>query len=387
MTNVIKIKNLKKIFRFFKKDYMVFYWLFTKKGFTKEFRVLNGLTFNVAKGERVGILGKNGAGKSTLLKIISGIYFPTSGEIEVNGKIASLIELGAGFNKELTGRENVYLKGSLLGLTKADVDNVIEDIIAFADIGDYIDMPLGTYSSGMSARLGFALAVNADADILIIDEVFAVGDKNFQKKSRAKTEELLRSGKTVLFVSHSESLIKEFCDRVIYLKEGHIEYDGEVDRGLALYHADNLKLKRQPTVSFVEFEIAEQRLRLRFDVGIGAEGNVIKKDKIEEFRLYSTRFDNKTYKSVDYDVFDFDIEYVSEYLLDVYINLQDVLNSDVFSFTFTHPSTGEKMVNTSFTTQNIDEEIGCYEFRARNYENNFSFDVRSVRFKDSEIAE
>lgn len=383
MKNAIKVKNLKKIFRYFKNDYMVFYWLFTRKGFTKEFRVLDGLNFEIKKGERVGILGKNGAGKSTLLKIISGIYFPSSGEVEVDGKIASLIELGAGFKKELTGRENVYLKGSLLGLTKKDIDNVIGDIIEFADIGEYIDMPLGTYSSGMSARLGFALAVNADADILIIDEVFAVGDKNFQKKSRAKTEELLKSGKTVLFVSHSESLIQEFCDRVLYLKNGKVEYDGEVDRGLALYHADNLKLKREPTISFVEYEINDQRLRLRFDVGIGAEGNVIKKDKIKDFDLFASIFDVKSKKSVDFDVFDFEVEYVNEYLLDIYINMPDVVNGGSYSITFTHPSTKDKMLSSSFTKQSIDDELDDYEVKIRNVENKFAFDVKSINIKDN----
>ncbi|MDR3215158.1 MAG: ATP-binding cassette domain-containing protein, partial [Bacilli bacterium] len=169
---VIELKNIRKIFRYFKKDYKVFQWLFTKKGYTKEFKVLNGINLQVDKGEIVGILGKNGAGKSTLLKIISSIYFPTSGIVNINGTIASLIELGAGFNRELTGRENIYFKGTLLGLDNAYIDNIIDDIIDFADIGDYMDMPLGTYSSGMSARLGFSLAVNADADILIIDEVF-----------------------------------------------------------------------------------------------------------------------------------------------------------------------------------------------------------------------
>jgi teichoic acid transport system ATP-binding protein len=290
MANAIVLKNVKKTFRFFKRDYMVFVWLFTKKGYDKEFKVLDGISFKIKKGEVVGILGKNGAGKSTILKIISGIYYPTSGSVKVNGTIASLLELGAGFQKDLTGRENIYFKGSLLGLTKDYLDANFPKIAEFADIGDYIDMPLGTYSSGMAARLGFSLAVNADPDILIIDEVFAVGDKNFQQKSRAKTIELLQSGKTVLFVSHSENLIAEFCERVIYLKDGKVAYDGDVDHGIAMYHADNLKLEKEPMIGFVKADIDEYSILFHLEYGKGANGVAFIDDDYSKFRLYGTDF-------------------------------------------------------------------------------------------------
>jgi len=374
----VRVKNLKKIFRFFKNDYRVFYWLFTRKGFDKEFRVLDGLTFDIKRGERVGILGKNGAGKSTLLKIISGIYFPSSGEVEVYGKIASLIELGAGFREILTGRENIYMKGSLMGMTKSEVDSVIDEIIEFADIGEYFDMPLGTYSSGMKARLGFALAVNTNADILIIDEVFAVGDRNFQNKSRAKTEELLKSGKTVLFVSHSGPLIEEFCDRVIYLKDGHIEYDGEVHRGLGLYESDNLSLEKVPTISFKEYDISQDRLRLRFEVGTGAGGNVVKPLKdISKFEYFSNEYDIKAKAAVAFDVFDIEVDIINNEIIDIYANLNEINDGITYGISFTNKKlNGEKKL-ASFTGQDIDDNENDKEIRIKNNNTVFSFSIRT----------
>ncbi len=237
----IDVKNLYKKFIVFDKDFKKVIWLFTKRGYQKEFNVLKGINFSIQNGEVVGIIGKNGAGKSTLLKIIAGIYFPTSGDVEVNGKIASLIELGAGFEPDLTGRENLFLKGQLMGYSKAEIESMLDEIIDFAELGEYIDMPIRTYSSGMKARLGFGLAITVDPEILIIDEVFAVGDKNFKEKSQKITIELFKKGKTILFVSHSEELVREFCTRVIYLKDGHIKYDGDIDTAFALYNEDNAR--------------------------------------------------------------------------------------------------------------------------------------------------
>ena len=238
MKNIIEVKKLHKKFWFFKKDFKRIIWLLNRNKFDKEFHVLKGISFDVHAKETVGILGVNGAGKSTLLKIVSGIYNPTAGSVKVDGKVSSLIELGAGFNNELTGLENIYLKGTITGMKTTEIDAIIDDVVEFADIGEYMDMPLSSYSSGMKARLGFALAVSVDPDILIIDEVFAVGDKDFQNKSKKKTEEFFKQGKTILFVSHSEGLIREFCERVIYLKDGKIAYDGPVEGGLEVYRKD-----------------------------------------------------------------------------------------------------------------------------------------------------
>ena len=236
MDSVIEIKNLSKYYWLFSKDYKIIPWLFTKKGYYAEKKVLDNISFTIKKGERVGMIGKNGAGKSTIMKLIAGITYPTYGEIITKGEIRSLINLNAGFYGEYTGRQNIYHKGTLMGLSNDEIELIIDDILQFADLGEYIDLPIKTYSSGMAARLGFSLAVFSDPDILLIDEVLAVGDKNFRKKSFKKTSEMVYSGKTILFTSHSESQIKEFCNRVIYLKDGKIVFDGDVEEGLLNYN-------------------------------------------------------------------------------------------------------------------------------------------------------
>ena len=232
------MQNLTKQFYCFDKSYKVIPWLVTRKGYSSIKPALDNISMEIEEGEVVGIIGKNGAGKSTLMKILAGITFPTSGTVEVNGTVGSLINLNAGFNPDFTGRRNIYYKGMLLGMPREKLDAVMDDIIEFADIGEYFDMPLRTYSSGMTARLGYALAIFSDPDILITDEVFAVGDKVFREKSRAKTLELFRSGKSVIFSSHSDGLIKAFCNRVIYIKDHKIAYDGDVVEGLNLYNRD-----------------------------------------------------------------------------------------------------------------------------------------------------
>ena len=236
MEYAIELKNLKKYYWLFSKDFKIIPWLITKKGHYAIKKALDDITINIHPGERIGIIGKNGAGKSTLLKLIAGITFPTSGEININGSVGSLINLNAGFYPEYTGRQNLYYKGSIMGFNKSDIDNIIDDIIEFSELSEYIEMPIKTYSSGMAARLGFSLAVFSNPDILIIDEVFAVGDKNFQEKSLQKTTDMVYSGKTILFTSHSEDQIRNFCNRVIYLKDGKIQFDGDVEKGIEKYN-------------------------------------------------------------------------------------------------------------------------------------------------------
>ena len=189
------------------------------------FFALKNISFTIKKGEVIGVLGLNGAGKSTLLKIISGVLKPTSGKIEVNGKIAPLIELGAGFDPELTGRENIYLNGSLLGFSRKNLKNRIDEIIEFSELKEFIDMPLKNYSSGMYTRLGFSIAILYEPDILIIDEVLSVGDFHFQEKSLNKIHEMIKKNTTVLFVSHDINQVKEICDKVLWISKGElIEY-------------------------------------------------------------------------------------------------------------------------------------------------------------------
>ena len=210
----------------------------------EDFWALNGVNFEVKKGEKVGIIGKNGAGKSTLLKVISRITEPTDGKIEFYGKISSMLEVGTGFNRELTGRENIYLNGAILGMTRAEIDAKFDDILEFSEVGKFIDTPVKRYSSGMFVRLAFAVASHLEPDILLVDEVLAVGDTRFQKKCIQKMRSIADSGKTILFVSHQMNTIRQLCDRVIVLKEGKVIYDGEVEGGIRLYNSEAYMEKR-----------------------------------------------------------------------------------------------------------------------------------------------
>ena len=193
----------------------------------KEFRALSNVSFEVKKGETVGIIGKNGSGKSTLLQIICGTLSPTEGNIQINGRIAALLELGAGFNPEFTGRENVYMNGALLGLSVEQIDARFEDIAAFADIGSFVEQPVKTYSSGMFVRLAFAVAVHTEPAILIVDEALSVGDIAFQNKCMQKIRDLKAQGASILFVSHDLSTIQIICDRVIWLNQGQLILQGD----------------------------------------------------------------------------------------------------------------------------------------------------------------
>jgi len=201
----------------------------------ERFMALNGLSFEVRKGEAVGIIGHNGAGKSTLLKLITRITAPTSGDIYLNGRVASMLEVGTGFHPELTGRENVYLNGAILGMTKKEIDAKMEDIIEFSEVRQFIDTPVKRYSSGMYVKLAFSVAAHLDSEILIMDEVLAVGDMAFQNKCLAKMREVADSGKTILYVSHNMATIRNLCDRCIVLNHGEVKYDGNVNTAIGLY--------------------------------------------------------------------------------------------------------------------------------------------------------
>lgn len=201
----------------------------------KEHYALHDLSFDVKKGECVGIIGTNGSGKSTILKIITGVLNATSGEVLVNGRISALLELGAGFNPEYTGVENIYLNGTMMGFTREEIDAKIDDILAFADIGDFVHQPVKTYSSGMFVRLAFAVSINIDPEILIVDEALSVGDVFFQVKCYRKFEEFKKMGKTILFVSHDLSSISKYCDRVVLLNKGEKMAEGAPKRIVDLY--------------------------------------------------------------------------------------------------------------------------------------------------------
>lgn len=233
---VIKIDNLVKEYKMFtrKKDRLL-EALFPFYEKHQMFRAMDNLNLEIHKGEVVGIMGKNGAGKSTLLKMITGVVCPTSGKIEINGKISSLLELGAAFNGELTGIENIYQHGQVMGLTEEQIEERKQDIIDFADIGDHLYQPVKTYSSGMFARLAFACAINVDPDILIVDEVLSVGDMAFQLKCFKKFEQFKDKGKTILFVTHNVADILKNCNRAVVIEKGRKIFDGDVKTGVEKY--------------------------------------------------------------------------------------------------------------------------------------------------------
>lgn len=206
----------------------------------KTFMALNGIDLTVYKGEALGIIGGNGAGKSTMLKLLSRVTAPSEGEIDIYGRIASMLEVGTGFNGELTGRENIYMNGAILGMTKAEIDAKMEDIIDFSEVREFIDTPVKRYSSGMYVKLAFSVAAHLDSEIMIMDEVLAVGDMAFQKKCLDKMRDAAKKeGRTVLYVSHNMNTIRQLCDRCIVLEKGKIVFEGDVEEGIALYLSEN----------------------------------------------------------------------------------------------------------------------------------------------------
>jgi lipopolysaccharide transport system ATP-binding protein len=224
-TNIaIKVKNISKCYQLYERpsDRLKQMYFGSRKRLYKEFWALKDVSFNLKKGEIVGIVGVNGSGKSTLLQIISGTLAPSSGNVKTSGRVVALLELGSGFNPEFTGRENVYFNAKLLGLSNEEIDDRFEDIVAFADIGDFINQPVKNYSSGMYVRLAFSVYAMVDPDVFVVDEALAVGDERFQRKCFAKIQELKRKGVAILFVSHSAPMIIELCDKALLLDHGHL---------------------------------------------------------------------------------------------------------------------------------------------------------------------
>ena len=236
MDSVIEIKNISKIYNLYNKPSdRLKEALFARQSRHTEFAALNNVSFNVNKGEILGIIGKNGSGKSTILKIITSVLTPTSGECIVKGKIAALLELGAGFNMEYTGIENIYLNGQMIGFSKEEMDKKLQDIIDFADIGEHIYQPVKTYSSGMFARLAFSVAISVDPDILIVDEALSVGDVFFQNKCYRRFEEFRERGKTILFVTHDMGSVIRYCNRCVLLNAGKKVAEGKPQEMVDLY--------------------------------------------------------------------------------------------------------------------------------------------------------
>lgn len=235
---IIEVENVSKIFEIphESRNTLKSYFLHPFKRVGKErFYALKNVDFKINQGDFVGVIGRNGSGKSTLLKILAGIFEPTKGKVHVNGTLVPFLELGVGFNPELTGRENIFLNGIILGMTRKYVESKFDEIVDFAEIRDFIDLQVKNYSSGMVIRLAFAIAVEARADIYLLDEVLSVGDAGFQKKSLEKMLSLLSNGATGILVSHNIQDVKKYCNRVVLLKEGEVFFDGPTEEGIKIF--------------------------------------------------------------------------------------------------------------------------------------------------------
>ena len=277
----IRIKDVSKLYKLYdrNRDRLRDALGLTRKKLYREHFALSHVNFDIEKGECIGIIGTNGAGKSTILKIITGVLNPTEGEVEIDGRISALLELGAGFNSEYTGIENVYLNGTMMGYSKEEIDAKLDDILSFADIGDFVYQPVKTYSSGMFVRLAFAVAINIDPEILVVDEALSVGDVFFQAKCYQKFEEFKKQGKTILFVSHDLSSISKYCDRAILLNKGTKLAEGTPKEMIDLYKkiltgsdADQQDIALEYMDEKLSDEIASKKKDGRFSVCDPVEG-------------------------------------------------------------------------------------------------------------------
>ena len=260
----ISVQGVSKIYKLYDKpiDRLKEAVSLTHKSYHRDFFALSDISFEVKKGETVGIIGTNGSGKSTILKIITGVLSPTTGTAEVSGNISALLELGAGFNSEYTGLENIYMNGTMMGFSRQEMERRMDDILRLADIGDFVNQPVKTYSSGMFVRLAFALAINVDPEILIVDEALSVGDVFFQAKCYRRMEEMMKNGTTILMVSHDMGSIIKYCDKVVLLNRGHFVAQGEAGKMVDLYK----KILANQTDELAEALIEEKKEALGLPV-------------------------------------------------------------------------------------------------------------------------
>lgn len=291
---VIEVNNITKIFKIYQdKGHMLkekaLNW---KRNKYEKKVVLDNVSFQIRRGEAVGLIGHNGCGKSTTLKLLTGIMYPDSGEIKTHGRISSLLELGAGFHPDLSGRENIYINASIFGLSKKEIDKRVDSIIRFSELADFIDNPVRTYSSGMYMKLAFSVAINVDADILLIDEILAVGDVNFQAKCFKKMQEIKGKGTTLVLVSHSMEQIESLCDRSIWLQDGRIMADGTT-KEVAYQYLDYMNKKRRDAVEKEIEQIEEEKQKEREDIieqEQGQEAESIEKQENGEEESWKSRF-------------------------------------------------------------------------------------------------
>ncbi len=334
--NVIEIKGLTKEYKMFarKKDRLL-ETLFPFKPRHGVFKALNNLNLEIKKGEVLGILGKNGAGKSTLLKIITGVVSPTEGTVKVNGKISSLLELGTAFNPELTGYENIYQNGQVMGLTNEQIKEREKEIIEFADIGAHLYQPVKSYSSGMFARLAFACAINVDPDILIVDEVLSVGDMAFQLKCFKKFEQFKNSGKTIIFVTHSIVDVIRNCNKAIIINDGKKIFDGDVKTAVDKYKKIIVGVSPEEEI---EEDKVQNELRAEIEVRKDVDGEVWKDQFVLNDEMLS--YGNKKAEIIDYGIFDEHNNFVTninnaeEITIKAKIKFNEMIDEPIFAMSF-----------------------------------------------------
>ncbi|MBR5337270.1 MAG: ABC transporter ATP-binding protein [Lachnospiraceae bacterium] len=329
----IEAEHISKIYRLYDKpsDRLKEALGFSGKKRSREHRALNDVSFKVAKGETVGIIGTNGAGKSTILKIITGVLSPTEGNVVIDGRISALLELGAGFNMEYSGIENVYLNGTMIGFSKEEIDARLQDILDFADIGDFAGQPVKTYSSGMFVRLAFAVAINIDPEILIVDEALSVGDVFFQAKCFHKFEEFKKAGKTILFVSHDLGSIAKYCDRVILLNNGAVVSEGSPKEIIDMY--------KKLLVGQLE-DVSEEAGEERKDKPSGdiPEGALWKDSMLVNSEV--TEYGGGEATIIDYGIFDRKglltntIEKGSDFTIKMRVRFNAEVSEPIFAYTF-----------------------------------------------------
>ena len=343
MKNIIEVKNVNKIYKLYKhkKDRLKEALSPSRKKYHKDFYALKKIDFNVKSGEVIGLVGENGAGKSTLLKVITSVLTPNNGEVNVEGKISALIELGAGFNPDYTGMENIYLYGTLMGLKKEEIKRKIDSILDFADIGDFIYQPVKTYSSGMFARISFSVAINVDPDILIVDEALSVGDVFFQAKCYKKFDEFKKNGKTILFVTHDMSTIIKYCDRAVLLHKGQILKSGEP--------RDIIDAYKKLLVN--EHEKEEEVLEEKKSLGCSWKENIF-------LNPNSLEYGDKTAEIMDFGLFDEELKITnniyknSMFYIKIKVKFNEKILDPIFAFTIKDIK-GNEITGTNTMVENI----------------------------------
>ena len=357
----IRVKNVSKLYKLYDKpsDRLKESLGLTRKARHREHYALHDLSFDIKKGECVGIIGTNGSGKSTILKIITGVLNPTDGEVEIDGRISALLELGAGFNMEYTGLENVYLNGTMIGFSRKEIDAKLDSILSFADIGDFIHQPVKTYSSGMFVRLAFAVAINIDPEILIVDEALSVGDVFFQMKCYKKFEEFKEQGKTILFVSHDLSSISKYCDRVVLLNKGVKLAEGRPKEMVDMYKK---VLVGQLDLDHVEEETENIAKSPSLEAAKSAEEARNWKDLLMQ-NENAIEYGDKKAEIADYSIVDSQgtitntLEKGKRFAIRMKVQIHEPIEFPIFAYSIKDPK-GTEITGTNTMYEKTDFEVG-----------------------------